>query len=110
MSQAKTSDNVDILLNELNLLKAYSKVYSTIEGAAVINDILNLCEMNVDPWVNNGQCAHNLGKQTVARMIIGRLIEADVNINAGIFSKKSSNKKNVLVAEINEEINKNGRS
>lgn len=103
MAQAKSPQDREKLLRELNLLIAFKKVAETQEGMIVLNHIIKTSQLDCDAYKtskNSGDTANILGMQTVGRDILDKLIEADVDIDISLFSKKKRGKISRLRKEI----------
>jgi hypothetical protein len=97
-------DNQANLLKQLNRLKAFKRIASTDDGMVLIDFILKASKLNEDPHEsgkNSGQTQHALGKQSVGRALLDSLIQAGVQVNGNIFSKKSGNKIEELETDLN---------
>lgn len=97
------------ILEQINQLKAFKSVANTPEGRALILFIFKISNMDEDPLEaqkNSGLTAHALGKQSVGRQLLDKLIQADVDIDSIIFSKKKPNKIHELETELKNIIEK----
>jgi hypothetical protein len=96
----------DSLLKEYNLLCALKKVAETAEGKLVLDYILKISEIDDHKFMNSQLMANKLGKQEVGRLVIDKLIQANVEIDCSVFSKKETNRMSVIQKELAELQNK----
>jgi hypothetical protein len=104
MAKAKNPQKKATLLKELNLLRAIKKVAVTDEGTQLIDFILIESKLHKDPMLeakNSGETANIIGKQSVGRALIDKLIESGTQINGAILSQKKSTR----IDEIEKDIN-----
>ena len=94
----------DNLLKELNLLNSLSKVASTPDGKLVIDFMLEKASIKDDPFLtsNSGEMCKLIGKQSVGRALVDKLIEAGVNVPANIFTKKKNNRIEEITLALNK--------
>ena len=93
----------DRILAQINQLKALKAVSETADGKVLISFIFKISGMDEDPHEaqkNSGQTAHALGKQSVGRQLLDKLIQAGVKIDGNIFSKKKPDKIQELDIEL----------
>lgn len=103
MSKKITEQNKEILQKELNLLNALGRVSNTEDGSLVLSFILEESCINYDPFAvskNSGDTSNLLGKQSVGRAVVDKMIEAGVNVRGKIFSRKSDQR----IYDINKEL------
>jgi hypothetical protein len=77
------------VLDKINQLNAFKKAAATNEGQTLIRFIFKQSELNTDPHgssKNSGQTSYTLGKQSVGRALLKKLIQSDVQIDGDIFT------------------------
>jgi hypothetical protein len=105
--QAKAKESTEVMLKELNQLKAFKSVALTADGMTMINFILDVSHLAYDPYEvskNSGNTANELGRQKVGRALLDKLIEAGIKIDLSVFSKKNNNRITELTNKINTQL------
>jgi hypothetical protein len=101
--------NKETLFTKIKELEAFSRIAGTDDGNIIINFILKVSQINSEPYEtskNSGETANVLGKQSVGRALIDKLVEAGADLPHCVFSRKSKDKIAQLKSELNKIIGK----
>ena len=95
MSEAIIKHKEEKIVAEYNQLIAFKRLANSADGKMFINFILEESQLDYDAYEiskNRGNTANNLGRQGVGRAIVDKLIQAGVQIDCTIFSKKKNDR------------------